>query len=295
MKLGVVILNFATYNDTTKLVEQLQEQTIIDRIQIVVVDNYSPNESYRVLKPLEDRFQNVVVVQTDENLGYAKGNNFGLKYLEDSVKPNYVAILNNDVAVSRDLFENIVARYKLLENPAIVAPIMCDRDGRRQTMMSNLPSIWSDFKMLFAFYNKFLQSKKERVLCDNTGHNAMSVEVIGGSFMFVEFEKFKAMGYFYPNTFLYVEERFVAEAAKRLGYKNYLILDMEYIHDHTSPSISSYHNQISKYKILYKSRLEYVKVCKKHGKLKVALLKPFMLWSLFEWWVIGVVKLVVRR
>lgn len=292
-QVGVVILNYSTYAETIKLVGELQSQSVADSMSIVVVDNDSPNESYEMLQPLAAQYENVVVLQTGENLGYAKGNNFGLKYLEDNDTSEYVAILNNDVILPNDCFERLIERYKVLDRPAVIAPMMTDVDGKRQ-FMGDLCSTWHDFKILFALYNK-LSNQKAPIEQDTSGKKAMSVEVIGGSFMFAQFDRFKQMGYFYPNTFLYVEERFVAEAAKRLGFNNYVLLDQTYIHAHNSPTISSYHGQISKYKMLYKSRLEYIKVCKKHGPLKAALIKPFMAYSLFEWRVIGWLKMMTRR
>ena len=62
------------------MVEDLQQQTILEYIQIVVVDNASPNHSFEKLIYLEKQFLNVKVLQTNKNLGYAKGNNFGLDY-----------------------------------------------------------------------------------------------------------------------------------------------------------------------------------------------------------------------
>ncbi|MFI3294750.1 MAG: glycosyltransferase [Rikenellaceae bacterium] len=276
------------------MVEELQEQTIVDQMQIVVVDNHSPNESYKRLKPLESKFENLVVLQTAKNLGYAKGNNFALDYLQKNIHPKYVAVLNNDVILPKDCLERLTQRYELLESPAIIAPIMTNLKGEKQTMLNSLPTTWEDFKMLFALYTKLHRSKPLK-LEDNTQKKAMQVEVIGGSFMFADFERFKSMGFFYPNTFLYVEERFVAEAAKKMGYKNYIILDQEFIHAHNSPTINRHHNQVSKYKILYQSRREYLRTCKKHGRLKALLFRPFMWLSLMEWRVIGRCRAIRNR
>ncbi len=290
---GVVILNYSTSADTIRLVGELQQQTIADNMTIVVVDNDSPNNSYETLKPLMELYERVVVLQTGSNLGYAKGNNFGLKYLEEQVSPQYVAILNNDVILPNNSFEMLIDRYAQLENPAIIAPMMVDTAGNRQ-FLGNLCSTWDDLKMMFSLYTKL---SKPAVLTevDNTGMRAMRVDIISGSFIFAQLDRFRQMGYFYPNTFLYVEERFVAERAKRLGYNNYILLDQTYIHAHNSPTISSYHNQVSKYKLLYQSRLEYTRVCKKHGAIKATLLRPFMMWSLCEWWIIGFVKSKLLR
>ena len=83
--IGVVILNYNSYQDTINLVQELQCQSLSENLRIIVVDNDSPNNSYEFLKELEDRFSNTVVLQTGENLGYAKGNNFGLEYLDEKI------------------------------------------------------------------------------------------------------------------------------------------------------------------------------------------------------------------
>ncbi len=289
---AIVILNYNTYQDTIRLVRELQRQSVVQRLRIVVVDNASPNGSYEQIKPLKQEFTNVVVLRTEVNLGYAKGNNFGLKYLEQNRPPKYVAILNNDVSLENDCLERLAKRYEELERPGVIAPIMVDRMGEQQVVMNRLPSAWEDFMSLSAIYQK-LHNSKRLALCDNTGHKAMRVEVIGGSFMFTQMERFRQMGYFYPGTFLYIEERFVAEAAKKLQYYNYVILDQTYIHAHNSPSINSEYDKVSKYRMLYRSRREYIRVCKRHGRLKAAILRPFMWWSLMEWRLIGWIKRIL--
>lgn len=144
--IGVIILNYNTYQDTLNLVCELQEQSVASRLRVVVVDNCSPNESYEKLKPLEQRYSNVVVIATSENLGYAKGNNWGLKYLEESSATKYVAILNSDVSIERDCFERLAKRYEQLDNAGVVAPIMVDERGVHQIVMGKLPTLWDDFK-----------------------------------------------------------------------------------------------------------------------------------------------------
>lgn len=291
LEIGVVILNYATYPETITLVEALQNQTLCDNLRIVIVDNASPNESYIQLKPLQEQFDNVVaVLQIDENLGYAKGNNFGLKYLEENDTPDYVAILNNDVILPNDCFEKLIERYNVLDNPALIAPVMVNPDGQR-IVPNKINSFWLDFSYMFLLLRALRggSSYKDIEEIDNTGLKAMQVEVITGSFMFVKFDVFKQMGFFYPDTFLYAEERFVAYEAKRLGYKNYLLLDQSYIHNH-STTISAYHKLVSKNRMLYDGYLKFTKKYRKHGALKGVIMQLAIWWSLGEWWIIEKIK-----
>lgn len=99
--------------------------------------------------------------------------------------------------------------------------------------------------------------------------------------MFASFKTFKEMGFFYPNTFLFVEERFLAVKVKQLNLNNYILLNETYVHAH-SKTINTIHNQISKYKLLYKGWLEFTRVCRSNGKVKAIVLKPLIYLSLLE-------------
>lgn len=279
IKYSAVILNYNTFQDTISLVRRLQNQTVANRMLIVVVDNASPNNSYKFLKPLENEFNNVVVLQTGKNLGYAKGNNFGLKYLDENIHPEYVAILNNDVELPNDSFEKMVLAYEQLEEPAIIAPKQLNTKGEPVTPY-RMNSYVDDCLNLFYLF-KLFHKRNALKWKDNTGKRAMKVELIPGSYMFSSFARFKEMGFFYPNTFLFVEERFVAMEAQKRGCHNYILLDETYIHAHSKTINKAYQN-IDKFKLLYDGWLEFTRVHRKNGILKAAILKPLMKLSLYE-------------
>lgn len=277
--IGVVILNYNSFVDTIKLVNELQQQTVVVDMKIVVVDNASPNSSYQKLKPLEKEYLNVVVLQTRENSGYAKGNNFGLNYMNENLKSKYVAILNNDVHLPKDCFERLIERYRVLDSPAIIAPKQLDINNKEISPHS-LNSFLDDCLNLF-YVLKYFHKNNALKFNDNTGYKAMRVDIIPGSFMFTSFDIFKKMGFFYPNTFLFGEERFIAIKVSQMRLNNYILLDENYIHAH-SKTINTVFSQIEKYRLLYKSWLEFTRVYRSYGKLKAAILKPLMKLSLLE-------------
>lgn len=278
-KISIVILNYNSYQDTIILVQDLQKQSVIEDLFILIVDNFSPNNSYNQLIPLESTYKNVKVLQTGSNLGYAKGNNFGLVYLDKNIHPEYVAILNNDVILENDCFERLINKYQQLKEPAIIAPKQLDINLNVVPVYS-MHTFLDDCLNLFYFF-KLFHKRKIQPFRDTTGKNAMQVDLVPGSFMFSSFKRFKALGFFYPNTFLFVEERFITVAAQKKGWKNYIVLDQTYVHAH-SKTINSFHSSIAKYKLLYTGWLEFTKVCRKNGKLKAKILKTLMPLSILE-------------
>ena len=278
-KIGIVILNYNSYQDTINLVEALQLQSVAQSLHIIIVDNASPNASYDYLKPLEGQYHNLAVLQTGENLGYAKGNNVGLHYLDAHIQPEYVAIMNNDIILDDNCLEKLIAKYQQLEVPAIIAPKQLDID-KKEIPIFSMNTFLEDCLNLFYTIRLFHKRKIKRFK-DSTGNKAMEVDIIPGSFMFSSLERFKALGFFYPNTFLFVEERFIAVAAQKKGWHNYIVLDQTYIHAH-SKTINTVYGSVAKYELLYTGWLEFTRVCRPHGNLKAILLKPLMWLSILE-------------
>lgn len=291
--IGIVILNYNSFIDTIKLVEDLQYQTVSSDLTIIVVDNGSPNDSFRRLRRLEHDYSNVKVIQTGVNLGYAQGNNFGLMYLEDNVKPEYVVILNNDLVLPKDSIEGLVKRYEILDRPAFIAPKQVNA-RRKELLPYPLNTFLDDCLSLF-FITKIFHRQRSLDFRDTTGYNAMQVDVIPGSYMFSKFEIFKSIGFFYPNTFLYAEERFIAVRVRQMEYKNYILLDHSYVHEQ-SLTINSVFGEVEKFRFLYDGWLEFTLECRSYGKIKAAFLKPLMKLSLLEMrFIFGIQRFVKNR
>lgn len=278
-KIAIVILNYNSFEDTIKLVCELQMQTVSKLMQIVVVDNFSPNNSFYQLTFLERKYSNVKILQTGSNLGYAKGNNFGLEYLDNNVHPEFIAILNNDVKLEYDCFENLIRKYWLLDEPAVIAPRQLDNDAK-EVLGMKMNTFLEDCLRLFYIYRFFL-NYSAKVNLDTTGKIALDVELVPGCFMFSSFDRFKNLGFFNSNTFLYVEERFITVEVQKKGWKNYIILDQFYSHSH-SKTINSVYDKSARYKIYYKSLLVFTRMCRSNGEIKAKFLQFLMFISLIE-------------
>jgi GT2 family glycosyltransferase len=71
--------------------------------EIVVVDNRSTDGSIEYLR---ENFPQVKVVQNHENLGFAEGNNIGVRHTQGSL----VLLLNNDTVVTQDFLSKLVEK-----------------------------------------------------------------------------------------------------------------------------------------------------------------------------------------
>jgi len=102
-KVGIVIINFNQEKDTTACLSSLRE---IDHpnYEIVLVDNASKGNSADRIK---QNFPEITLIKNSENLGFAEGNNVGIRYL---LKKNidYVLLLNNDTVVDKKFLTELV-------------------------------------------------------------------------------------------------------------------------------------------------------------------------------------------
>ena len=110
---AVIVLNWNGADDTIACLESLRRATVL--VHVIVVDNGSTDDSLRRIDAaaLADE-----IVPTGVNLGYAEGNNTGLRLALDRGF-HMVAVLNNDTIVAPDALELLVEALPASEHRAV--------------------------------------------------------------------------------------------------------------------------------------------------------------------------------
>lgn len=121
--IGVVVLNYIAYQDTICTIDSFLAQDRSDvHLEIVIVDNASPNDSFKQLSAYAQKHEEVHICQTEKNLGFAKGNNYGYSYLLEFISPDFVIMSNDDIILPQDgLFQWIANCYQET-NFAVLGP-----------------------------------------------------------------------------------------------------------------------------------------------------------------------------
>ena len=116
----VVVLNWNGVDDTLRCLESLAK---IDypQFRVLVVDNGSTDDSRDRLRLFRPCYA-LDLLETGRNLGYAGGNNFGVKRALD-LGAKWLLILNNDTTVSPDLLTQLTNAAE--RNPS--AGVFCAR------------------------------------------------------------------------------------------------------------------------------------------------------------------------
>ncbi|HEY9900350.1 MAG TPA: glycosyltransferase family 2 protein [Pantanalinema sp.] len=91
----------------------------------IMVDNASGDRSVELVRRA---FPDALVIENEENQGFAKACNRGGR----AVESRYVLLLNNDVTLSASSLEAMVAYADAHPRVGAVTPVMCWPDGRAQ-------------------------------------------------------------------------------------------------------------------------------------------------------------------
>ena len=111
-ELSIITINYNGLKDTCALIESIPFN---DKMEVIVVDNASNNDE---ATEIGNRFPNLRVIRSEKNLGYAGGNNLGIK----AAKGKYLFIINNDTIFKDFYVQSLIDRLESSTNIGIVCP-----------------------------------------------------------------------------------------------------------------------------------------------------------------------------
>ncbi len=122
--ISVVILNYNGARWLERCLASLQNQTIFDRIEVILADNLSTDGSDRISEELMRGWTNGWFVQNGKNYGFCEGNNRGAR----GATGKYLFFLNNDTWLEPNCLEELLAGTE--QNDAAVAtPLVLNYDS----------------------------------------------------------------------------------------------------------------------------------------------------------------------
>jgi len=170
--------------------------------KVYLIDN-SPTDSLKILKELD--LDRVVYLFQNNNLGFGRAHNIGIKLSEDRGY-KYHLILNPDIEFERGVLEKLYTYMESNYNCGIVMPKVLYQNGELQYLCKKIPSV-------FEMVGKRLPIKSLRLFINNKLelHNfnydhILNVPYLSGCFMFCRTSCFKKTGLFDDRYFMYMED-----------------------------------------------------------------------------------------
>ncbi|MDK7675893.1 glycosyltransferase family 2 protein [Weeksella virosa] len=222
MEISIVIVSYNATPFLDQCLQSCQKALAGRKGEILVIDNHSPE---KVVESLRIFFPGVKFYPLQENLGFAKANNFGV----EKAKGHYVLILNPDTIIPENLFDQIIPFYQKTKNIGALGVKLIDAHGRfHPESKRNLPTPFNalvklfpnlDFAKKSSYYNVQLRA-------DDVGKTTVLV----GAFMFLSRSTYLEAKGFDERYFMYGEDIDLSYSIERLGYENYYKGDTVAIH-----------------------------------------------------------------
>lgn len=282
MTIGFEVLHYQTIEDTIACVSSINNH--VKEPVIVIVDNASPNGSGKKLAELYKNNNNIKVLLSGDNLGFAKGNNLGYEYLKSNYTCDFICCINNDTLLIEDDLEDKIADIYDKEQFGILAPKVILKDNSIQSFNPVLHDIeyyqrelkiWTENDS----YSKYLKSKgiiiflqayfprimgvirKKKQKITKAYDSSMKNVVLHGCFLIFSkkyIDKFDQA--FNPCTFMYREEELLFIRTQKESLITLYSTDIIIKHMEDAATNSIYANKEAKYQFMRQNQINSLKI-----------------------------------
>ena len=207
-------------------------------LETILVDNGSSDGTTDLVRA---RFPWVELIALPENLGFAAGNNMGLR----RARGRFALLLNSDTRIDQHAIEHGVSFLQRNPDVGAAGVQLIHPDGRLQNSIHNFPSLATEvvpkWLLELAFPRRF-PSKRFRHA------EPVDVEAVLGACLFVRREAWERVGLLPEDYFLFLEETDWCWAMREAGFRVVHLPEVRLVH-HSGAS--------SKKKVPAATRIEY--------------------------------------
>ena len=211
MILSIIIVNYNTKRLTLDCLRSIF--SYLDgkiSFEVIIVDNGSRDGSKEAFREFGLARDNVHVIESDTNLGFAKGNNIGIK---KSVGKQ-VLLLNSDTYLIDD---SIIQAVRYLDSQPDVFGCGCtllEADGSIGPSYGRFPELGVVFDEIIT-----LHFTRLRAVVPRRPSVIRPIDFPCGAFFLIKRELLDKVGLLDENFFMYSEEADLAKRAKKAGYR----------------------------------------------------------------------------
>ncbi len=228
-KIYIILLNWNNEEDTIECIKSLKKINY-NNYKIIVVDNGSEEAS--ILK-IENKYPDLFIIKNKSNLGFAGGNNIGIKYAVNN-DADYVLLINNDTTVDENFLTELIEVGEADEENGLM--------GSKIYFHSEKNRIWFAGGKV-----NWLKNKGTHIGLDETDKGQYDkikeVDYLTGCCLLVKKEVVEKIGVLEEDYFLYYEDTDFSLRAQNVGYKCMYVSESKIYHKisrSTKPGSASY-------------------------------------------------------
>ncbi|HEB62822.1 MAG TPA: glycosyltransferase family 2 protein [Bacteroidetes bacterium] len=256
--ISIITIN---YNQLEVTCEMLDSISCLNypNIEVIVVDNHSSNSPLEYLK---NNYPWVKLIASPQNLGFAGGNNLGIKI----AKGDYLYFINNDTELLENSLNPLIELFEQKPSLGVVCPKICYYPAQG-VVKDTIQYVGASQVSTLTARNKILG---EGEIDKGQYKQAMKTAYAHGAAMLVSREVIDKVGMMPEEFFLYYEELDWSEQIRRAGFEIY-VEPRAMIYHKESVSIGN----ASPFKTFYLTRNRILFMRRNRSKLQ------FLLFSIF--------------
>lgn len=222
-ELAIIIVSYNARDDLDRTLASLHAGSPVTPTDVVVVDNASSDGSAAMVKA---RWPGVAVIETGENLGFARANNVGIR----ATSGEFVLLLNSDTVVPAGAIDGLVAQLRAHPEAAVVGPRLVDVNGRLELSFGRMIGPFNELrqKVLGRLYDAdFGLARRAVHRAASRGH---AVDWVSGACLLVRRRDAEAVGLLDERFFLYTEDVDFCASIRKMGRTVWFTPDIEVVH-----------------------------------------------------------------
>ncbi len=235
MDVSVIIVSYNTYALTYEAVASAFDATPALDIEVIVIDNNSPDGSAEKLKAaFADRELNLTIVHNKENAGFSAANNQGTALSQGK----YLFFLNPDTVVHQGAINALVDFLKQHPSAGAVGPHVLNTDGTDQVSVAYFTNAWRILKHHLPLLDVLAGATEAKY-----PRETKPVEVVKGCAIMLDRDTLAAVGGWDERYFMYSEETELCLALHNAGHTNYFVKEATITHHGGQSSMAYYAEQ----------------------------------------------------
>jgi len=219
LKIFVILVHYLNQDITEKCLNSLNHLNKHNLIVEVVIVNNNPKED---LIKLKQKYFKYTFLDSRENLGFAEGNNIGIrKALGNGA--NYILILNNDTIIDQNLIIDLIEPFKLDKMIGAVSPKIYFAPGYEyhinRYQKNELGKVIWYAGGIFDWQNVLGSHRGVDKVDKGQYDTQMETDFITGCAVMIKKEVINKVGFFDASLFMYLEDIDLSQRIKNSGYK----------------------------------------------------------------------------
>lgn len=244
--ISIIILNWNTKKLLADCIDSILAHGAGVNYEIVVVDNHSSDDSVAMLR---EKYPQVRLLANEENLGFAGGNNQGVRIADGK----YILLFNSDALMTPGALQTMAEFACSHPRAGMIGARLINPDGTFQASFTSIPTLWQEFLILSGI-GRLLHGRNYPSRGPEVQKGPQQVGYVEGACMLCPREAYLQVGGLDEGYFMYAEDVDLCFAMHRGGWEVWYLPAAEVIH---IGGASSHSRKPQREADLYKSRVRF--------------------------------------